>query len=319
MAGKALFSVGGSSGLGWQDFLEICQACDEMGYHSFYPSDHLMQIRQGRGPSPHRLEGLTVMAAMSGHTKSLRLGMLVMNNNLRHPVITAKMINTIDHASGGRAELGIGSGNLPLEFEVHGIEWHPFQERVDRLDEALSVIRALWTEEPASFSGKYYSLHDAPMMPKPVQQPHPPIIVGGTGERTMRVAAKHATDYNQIAPLEDVKANLAKMEAVCGEMGRDFGEMRHSVQLQIKLSDSKEEVDQTVARGALLARRPSKRYEDPEMQTRDSMLLGSVAAVKEQVDRWTDAGINHFILMTPRPFDRGMMERFAAEVAPGFV
>ena len=318
MAGKALFSIGGSSGLGWQDFLEICQACDEMGYHGFYPSDHLMQIRQGRGPSPQRLEGLTVMAAMSGHTKSLRLGMLVMNNNLRHPVITAKMINTIDHASGGRAELGIGSGNLPLEFEVHGIEWHPFQERVDRLDEALSVIRALWTEEPASFSGKYYSLHDAPMMPKPVQQPHPPIIVGGTGERTMRVAAKHATDYNQIAPLEDVKANLAKMEAVCGEMGRDFGEMRHSVQLQIKLSDSKEEVDQTVARGALLARRPSEHYNDPETQTRDSMLLGSVAEVKEQVDRWTDAGINHFILMTPRPFDRGMLERFAAEVAPAF-
>ncbi len=318
MAGKALFSIGGSSGLGWQDFLEICQACDEMGYHGFYPSDHLMQIQQGRGPSPQRLEGLTVVAAMSGHTKNLRLGMLVMNNNLRHPVITAKMINTIDHASGGRAELGIGAGNLPQEFEVHGIEWHPFHERVDRLDEALSVIRALWTEEPASFSGKYYSLHDAPMMPKPVQQPHPPIIVGGTGERTMRVAAKHATDYNQIAPLEDVKANLAKMEAVCSEMGRDFSQMRHSVQLQIKLSDSKEEVDQTVARGALLARRPSKRYEDPEAQTRDSMLLGSVAAVKEQVDRWTDAGINHFILMTPRPFDRGMLERFAAEVAPAF-
>ncbi len=318
MAGKALFSIGGSSGLGWQDFLEICQACDEMGYHGFYPSDHLMQIQQGRGPSPQRLEGLTVVAAMSGHTKNLRLGMLVMNNNLRHPVITAKMINTIDHASGGRAELGIGAGNLPQEFEVHGIEWHPFHERVDRLDEALSVIRALWTEEPASFSGKYYSLHDAPMMPKPVQQPHPPIIVGGTGERTMRVAAKHATDYNQIAPLEDVKANLAKMEAVCSEMGRDFSQMRHSVQLQIKLSDSKEGVDQTVARGALLASRPSKRYKDPETQTRDSMLLGSVAAVKEQVDRWTDAGINHFILMTPRPFDRGMMKRFAAEVAPGF-
>ncbi len=318
MAGKALFSIGGSSGLGWQDFLEICQACDEMGYFGFYPSDHLMQIRQGRGPSPQRLEGLTVVAAMSGHTKNLRLGMLVMNNNFRHPVITAKMVNTIDHASGGRAELGIGSGNLPQEFKVHGMEWYPFQERIDRLDEALSVIRALWTEEPANFSGKYYSLHDAPMMPKPVQQPHPPIIVGGTGERTMRVAAKHATDYNQIAPLEDVKVNLAKMEAICGEMGRDFGQMRHSVQLQIKLSDSKEEMDQILARGALLARRPSKLYDDPEKQTRDSMLLGSVTEVKEQVDRWTDAGINHIILMTPRPFDRSMMERFASEVAPSF-
>ena len=118
MAGKALFCIGGSSGLGWQDFLEICQACDEMGYHGFYPSDHLLQIRQGRGPSPQRLEGPTVMAAMSGHTKSLQLGMLVINNNLRHPVITAKMINTIDHASGGRAELGIGAGNLEVDPTV---------------------------------------------------------------------------------------------------------------------------------------------------------------------------------------------------------
>ena len=134
----------------------------------------------------------------------------------------------------------------------------------------------------------------------------------------MRVAAKHATDYNQIAPLEDVKANLTKMEGVCKEMGRDFSRMRHSVQLQIKLSDSKEEVDQLVARGAALARKPSKRYQAPETQTRDSMLLGSVAEVQEQVDRWTDAGINHIILMTPRPFDRVMMERFAADVMPAF-
>ena len=318
MAGKALFSVGGSSGLGWSDFLSICQACDEIGYHGFYPSDHLMQIQQGRGPTPDRLEGLTVMAAMAGHTKNLRLGMLVLNNNFRHPVITAKMVNTIDHASGGRAELGLGSGNTPHEFEVHGIPWPKFSERLDRLDEALTVIRALWTDEPASFQGKYYSLNEAPMMPKPVQQPHPPIIIGGTGERTMRIAAKHATDYNQIAPLEDVRANLVKMEAICAESSRDFQSMRRSVQLQVKLSDSKDEIEATVARGALLARDSSARYASPEQQVRDSMLLGGVEEVREQVGRWTDAGVNHFILMTPRPFDRGMMERFASQVAPAF-
>ena len=277
-----------------------------------------MAIQPNRGPSTQRLEGLTVMAAMSGHTKNLRLGMLVMNNNLRHPVITAKMVNTIDHASGGRAELGIGSGNTPFEFEVHGMSWPKFQERIDRLDEALSVIRALWTEEPASFSGKYYSLNEAPMMPKPVQQPHPPIIVGGQGEQTMRLAAKHATDYNQIAPLEDVRANLQRMDAICGETGRDFSAMRHSVQLQIKLTDTKSEVEETGSRGALLASRRSDRYDDVEAQVRDSMLLGDVEEVKEQVGRWTEAGVDHFILMTPRPFDRGMMERFATEVVPAF-
>ncbi|MCY4583233.1 MAG: LLM class flavin-dependent oxidoreductase [Chloroflexi bacterium] len=315
---KVLFSVGGSSGLEWNDFLEICQTCDELGFHGFYPSDHLMQINPGRGPTPARLEGLTVMAAMAGHTKNLRLGMLVVNNNFRHPVITAKMVNTIDHASGGRAELGMGSGNVKHEFDVHGMPFPPFKERADRLDEALSVIRAIWTEEPASFQGTYYSLNEAPQMPKPVQQPHPPIIVGGRGNRTMQIAAKHATDYNQIAPLEEVKVNLGRMQATCDEAGRDFSSMRHSVQIQIKLSDDASEVEATVARGATLATQETSYYATPEEQVRDSMLLGSPSAIVDQLGRWVDAGIDHFILMTPRPFDRRVMERFAQEVAPQF-
>ncbi|MCH8849160.1 MAG: hypothetical protein IIC32_09345, partial [Chloroflexi bacterium] len=130
--------------------------------------------------------------------------------------------------------------------------------------------------------------------------------------------AKHATDYNQIAPLEDVRANLAKMEAICAETGKDFGGMRHSVQLQIKLTDDAAVVEQVVARGASLATKRSERYDDPESQVRDSMFLGSAAEITEQVGRWVEAGVDHFILMTPRPFDRGMLERFATEVAPAF-
>ena len=315
---KALFSVGGSSGLEWADFLEICQTCDELGFHGFYPSDHLMQIHGGRGATPARLEGLTVMAAMAGHTTNLRLGMLVINNNLRHPVMTAKIVNTIDHASGGRAEMGIGSGNVKHEFDVHGMPFPPFAERADRLDEALSVIKAIWTEEPASFSGRYYSLDEAPQMPKPVQQPHPPIIVGGRGDRTLRIAAKHADDYNQIAPLEEAKVNLARMQAVCDETGRDFSAMRRSIQIQIKLTGDKAEVEQAVARGASLATQKTDLYATPEDQVRDSMLLGSPEEIVDQLGRWTEAGVGHFILMTPRPFDASVMERFASEVAPHF-
>jgi alkanesulfonate monooxygenase SsuD/methylene tetrahydromethanopterin reductase-like flavin-dependent oxidoreductase (luciferase family) len=323
MAGKALFSVGGSSGLVWDDFLHICQACDEMGYHGFYPSDHLMAIQPGVGPSSQRLEGLTVMAAMSGHTKNLRLGMLVINNNLRHPVMTAKIINTIDHASDGRVEMGIGSGNIPHEHEVHGMPYPKFVERLDRLDEALSVIRALWTDEPATFHGKYYQINEAPMMPKPVQKPYPPIIVGGRGERTQRIAAKHATDYNQIASAEEVAEGLERFRGICAEVGRDPKELRYSVQLQLKLSDDKADVDKHIegvakvyAQGA--SHQLSEKYASMEEQVRDSMLWGGVEDVKAQVDRWTGIGVNHFILMTPRPFNRDMMARFAKEVAPAF-
>ena len=180
------------------------------------------------------------------------------------------------------------------------------------------MIRAIWTDEPATFHGAYYRIDEAPQMPKPVQQPYPPIIVGGRGDRTLRVAARHADDYNQIAPLEEAKVNLARMQAVCDATGRDFSGMRRSVQIQIKLSDDASVVAETVARGAALATQQTDFYPSPEEQVRDSMLLGSVAAVADKVGQWVEAGVDHFILMTPRPFDRGMMERFAAEVVPQF-
>jgi len=322
MANKAMFSVGGSSGLVWKDFLEICQACDEFGYHGFYPSDHLMLIQPGRG-SNLRLEGLTVMAAMSGHTKRLRLGMLVINNNFRHPVITAKMINTLDHVSEGRAEMGIGSGNIPHEFEVHGIPWPKFSERLDRLDEALQLMRALWTQEPATFHGKYYQINEAPMEPKPVQKPYPPIIIGGTGERTMRVAAKHADEYNQITSLRQAGANIEKFKAICKEEGRNPDGMRFSVQIPVRLTDDKAAAQQfidstveTYTRGA--SHRKSDLYDTVEDHVKDSALWGGPEDIQEQVARWTDIGVNHFILTTPRPFNAPMMERFVREVAPAF-
>ena len=322
MAGKAMFSVGGSSGLVWNDFLEICKACDEFGYYGFYPSDHLMLIQPGRG-SNLRLEGLTVMAAMSGHTKNLKLGMLVINNNFRHPVITAKMINTLDHVSGGRAEMGIGSGNIPAEFEAHGLAWPKFSERLDRLEESLQVMKALWTTEPANFDGKYYQLKNAPMEPKPVQKPYPPIIIGGTGERTMRVAARHADEYNQITAMRQAGANIEKFKAICLEEGRDTTGMRFSVQIPLRLSDDKAEVQQfidnvvgTYTRGA--SHRKSDLYDTVEEHVKDSALCGSPEDVKGQVGRWMDVGVNHFILTTPRPFNAPMMERFVKDVAPAF-
>ncbi len=316
---NTLFSLGGSSGLEWADFLQICQTCDQLGFHAFYPSDHLMQIHPGRGATPARLDGLTAMAAIAGHTKNLRLGMLVINNNLRHPVITAKIINTIDHASNGRAEMGIGSGNVKHEFDVHGIPFPPFPERTQRLDEALSVIKAIWTDEPATFNGTYYNLNQAPQMPKPIQKPHPPIIVGGRGDQTLRIAAKHANDYNQIAPLQEAKINLARMQTICNETGKDISAMRRSIQIQINLTDDKTAVEQTIARGAALAtQRPAAHYASPEDQARDSMLLGSPAEIVDQLGRWTEIGVNHFILMTPRPFNPAIMERFAAQIAPHF-
>ena len=161
------------------------------------------------------------------------------------------------------------------------------------------------------------------MMPKPIQQPHPPIIIGGMGERTMRVAAKHATDYNQITSMRQAEANIVKFKAICAEEGRDPAGMRFSVQLPIRLTDDKADAGRFIAntvetytRGA--SHRKSDLYDTVEEHVKDSAFWGDVEQVKEQVNNWTNAGVNHFILTTPRPFNAAMIERFAKDVMPAF-
>ena len=317
-----LFSIGGSSGLGWQAFLDVCTACEETGYFAFYPSDHLMTVQGGKGPSPDRLDALTAMAAVSGYTKTLRLGVLVANNLFRHPVMTAKIFNTIDHASNGRAEFGLGAGWSEPEHRVHGFPFPPPAERIAMMDEALSVIRAIWTDEPATFHGEHYNLHEAPQMPKPVQQPYPPIIVGGISSRTMRVAVKHADDWDQIAPVRQVARNIERFRAVAAEVGRDLTNMRFSVQVPFAFVSSRAEaeavIDNAVANFNYGAHNVAPGYADLREHVADSRLIGSPDEVVDQVGRWMEAGVNHFILTTPRPFNREPLETFMSKVAPAF-
>ena len=262
------------------------------------------------------------MAAVSGYTKTLRLGVLVANNLFRHPVMTAKIFNTIDHASSGRAEFGLGAGWSEPEHRVHGFPFPPPAERIAMMDEALSVIRAIWTDEPATFHGEHYNLHEAPQMPKPVQQPYPPIIVGGISSRTMRVAVKHADDWDQIAPVRQVARNIERFRAVAAEVGRDLTNMRFSVQVPFAFVSSRAEadavIDNAVANFNYGAHNVAPGYADLREHVADSRLIGSPDEVTDQVGRWMEAGVNHFILTTPRPFNREPLETFMSKVAPAF-
>ena len=318
-----LFSIGGSSGLGWQGFLDVCRACEETGYFAFYPSDHLMTVQAGKGPSPDRLDALTAMAAVSGFTTTLRLGVLVANNLFRHPVMTAKIFNTIDHASGGRAEFGLGAGWSEPEHRVHGFDFPPPAERIAMLDEALSVIRAIWTEEPANFEGDYYALRDAPQMPKPVQQPHPPIIVGGISSRILRVALKHADDWDQIAPVRQVARNIARFR----EGRRRAGPRpdRHALLGAGRRSPSSRTAPRPTARSTTPSRasttaRTTSRPATPTSASTWPTRACSARPTKSSSRwaRWVEAGVNHFILTTPRPFTPVPLETFMAKVAPQF-
>ncbi len=321
---KILFSVGGSSGLGWSDYLEIGKACEELGFYGFYPSDHLGAIAVGRGPTDARLDAMTVLAALAGHTTRLRLAALVMGNHFRHPVITAKIVGALDHVSGGRAELGLGASATEPEHVAHGLEWPPFRERIERLDEALQLIKALWTEDRATFEGKYYTLKEVAYEPKPLQKPYPPIIVGGSSRGTLRVAARHADEWNTTGtPLKTKAALIDQMREVCAEVGRDFTTLRLSQQLTIQPTGDESEANAYYDRQvANVNRNPrfklSPGYESAEEQVRDSSIAGSPEAIRERIQALSEMGVTHVNMHTPRPFNRQVLETIASEVMPAF-
>jgi alkanesulfonate monooxygenase SsuD/methylene tetrahydromethanopterin reductase-like flavin-dependent oxidoreductase (luciferase family) len=169
------------------------------------------------------LEAWTTATALAAVTERIRIGHLVLANGFRHPALLAKMAITLDHVSGGRLNLGLGSGSYAPEFTQFGIDYPKEAERGERLDEALTVIRQLFIEEAPSYDGRYYRLDGAPSLPRPLQRPHPPIHVGGAGEkRTLPLVAKHADVWNcPTYALADFPRKRARLQEECARIGRD--------------------------------------------------------------------------------------------------
>ena len=203
---------------------------DDLGFEAIWNYDHFYGLVDNAKPT---LEGWTTLAAMAAVTRHARVGCMVTGVTYRNPAILAKMAVTVDHISGGRLDFGIGAGWHEDEHRGYGIEFPSPGTRVAMLDEALTVFRRLWTEDSVTHSGRFFTLADALCVPKPVQRPHPPIIVGGSQPKMLRVIARHADEWNMPShegPAEWGEANAALDEA-CAEVGRDPGEVRRAVQL----------------------------------------------------------------------------------------
>src|SRR5687768_12526500 len=218
----------------YKDMLAVWQAADEMPifesawtFDQFYPifSDHT-------GPC---LEGWVTTTALAQATERLRMGLLVTGNVYRHPAVLANMAATVDVISNGRLELGIGAGWNQEECDAYGIELPPLKERFDRFDEACEVLVGLLSDTTTDFEGRHYRLTAARCEPKPVQQPHPPICIGGTGEkRTLRATARWAQHWN--FPGGAVEEFVRKREILaghCAELGRDPNEIITSTHLRL--------------------------------------------------------------------------------------
>jgi F420-dependent oxidoreductase-like protein len=232
----------------FDDMLAVWQAADEIDlFESAWTFDHFYPIfSDWTGPC---LEGWVATTALAQATRRLRVGVLVTGNVYRHPAVLANMAATLDVISNGRLDLGIGAGWNQQECDAYGIELPPLKERFDRFDEAVEVIVRLLTETEANFDGRHYQLTNARCEPKPVQQPHPPIVIGGGGEqRTLRTAARFADHWN--VPGGGVEVFKAKRDVLaehCAAIGRDVAEITTSTHLRLDPANLTATIDEAAA------------------------------------------------------------------------
>jgi F420-dependent oxidoreductase-like protein len=288
----------------WSEVAEVAVHCEQQGWDGVYISDHFMPNRPGTetvdGPV---LECWTTMAALAALTTRVRIASLVCGNTYRHPAVLAKMAAGVDLISDGRFVLGLGAGWQENEHEAYGLDFGTVRSRLDWLDEACAIVNSLLREPRTTFDGARYHLRDAPLDPKPVQ-PRLPLLIGGRGEqRTMRIAARYADEWNAWCDIEQFRHRTAVVTDRCEEIGRDPATMARSTQAFLFLSDDQD----------WLARHRSSPSDRPR-------IIGTPDEVVDQIAAYRDAGLDELIIpdWTMGPLARRLdtLDRFLADVAP---
>lgn len=213
----------------YEQILEAWIAADELGFDTAWGHDHLLNQNDVSGPED---EGWTLLSALFAQTRRIRGGLMVTANTFRHPAVLAKIATTIDRISNGRLEVGLGAGWFEAEHWQYGLELPPMRERLQRLDEACAILKALWTTPRATFEGKHYQVREAYHEPKPVQRPHPPLVIGGRGEKvTLRIAARHAAEWNLATGTPDeFRRKCGILDEHCRAVGREPSTIARSIQ-----------------------------------------------------------------------------------------
>src|ERR1044071_4499579 len=294
----------------FQGLRETWKLIDSLGYDTAWTFDHFFPILTD--PSGPCYEGWIALAALASETSLVQAGVLVTGNTYRHPAVLAKMGATLDHTSGGRLIMGIGAGWFEHEHAAYGIPFGTTAERIHKLDEAAEIIKRLWTEKQVTFEGRYYQLKDAYCEPKPLQQPRPPLMIGGSGEKLMlRVIAKHADQWNTFGPPEVFRHKIEVLKGHCAAVGRNFDEIEISWAGAALITDSSEVKQEMI-------RRMAEAFGAPPEQVGAGLLVGPVEEVRDRVREYVDAGVTHFITIMNAPFDHDSIRSFAEGVLPSF-
>ncbi len=298
-------------GFTWDELRDRVRLCDREGIHAVWFMDHLYPPGLPAVPS---FEAWTTATALAAVTERIRLGHLVLANGFRHPALLAKMAVTLDHASGGRLDLGIGSGSYPAEYAQFGIDFPRQRVRAERLDEALEVLKRLFTEETPSFAGRHYRLDAAPSLPRPLQRPHPPIHVGGAGERrTLPLVARHADVWNcPTYALADLPRKLDLLRVECARIGRDPTSLRVTEEAVLTLVERPDQV--AAARAEAL-----RRFPGPGWGVETGGYCGTPDAILRRIQERTRLGVTGFVFFLhdrAAPDTVRLLAREVAQAAP---
>jgi F420-dependent oxidoreductase-like protein len=296
-------------GATYDDQLAVAREAEALGYDAFFRSDHYLTMGPGLG-EPGPTDAWITLAGLARETERIRLGTLVTAATFRLPGPLAISVAQVDAMSGGRVELGLGSGWFEEEHRAYGIPFPPLGERFAKLEEQLAIITGLWQTpvgERFSFAGTHYTLTDSPALPKPVQSPRPPVIVGGWGrKRTPALAARFADEFNlPFAPLADVRPQIDAAIAACEAAGRDPATMTWSAALVLCCGEDEETFRK---RAAAIGQEPD--------QLRSTGAAGTVAEVTERLGAYVEAGIERIYLQTLDLADLDHIRLVATEVAP---
>ncbi|HZQ30321.1 MAG TPA: LLM class flavin-dependent oxidoreductase [Mycobacterium sp.] len=298
-------------GFSYQDVLHRAQRCEELGIGSLWLYDHLY----GPGmPDVPSLEAWTLATALLSRTEKLRVGHMVLCNQFRHPAVLAKMVTTLDQISAGRLQLGIGSGSIEDEHRRMGLQWGTFAERSARLAETLEILSQSFAKQRIDFTGEHYAVRDMPIVPGPVQQPRPPIIVGGVGEKyTMPLVARYADVWNiPTYALGELEHKLSVLRSLCEDIGRDPASIVLSIEAVMALAADNAALPK-------VRETAERRFGVPGFGLHEGGLIGTPEAIVDRLREWQGLGFRQIVLFTHDRASDATLELFASTVIPQLV
>ncbi len=314
-------TFGDASGQVYDTLEKIALEAEHYGFDSFYVMDHLMQIPGINPREDPILEGWVTIAALASTTQKMKLSTLVTCNTFRNPALLAKMGATVDNISNGRLIMAIGAGWYELEHQAYGFPIGTMKERFQRLRETLQILKRMWTEDKASFEGKYYQIKNAVCNPKPIQKPHPMIMVGGDGEKvTLKIVAQYADACNVFggADLDRVDRKLSALKQHCQVVGRDYNSIFKTGLARVIIgrhdADVKTRINKYVPQHTTVGATGVTRLEDRLKR----FVIGTPEKCTETIRRIFDLGLDYLIVSFPDSHNLETIKLFGEGVLPKF-